>query len=113
MSASALGVASHSLELISLDFCSNVVFRVHRLFFEANSPVFRDMFSLIHPQPGDGMPYVELQEAGDLLNMGLPYLYPAQVQSLSLGPYFDVWPLIKMFDKYEVSPPSEPSVAGH
>lgn len=61
------------LELIRFSpFCSNVVFRTHRLYLEANSPIFKDMFALGSNEKE--LPEVQPDESTAALEVALPYI---------------------------------------
>lgn len=82
---------------------SNVVFRVHRLYLEAHSPVFKDMFALgSELENGAELPRVDLEETSEVLETCLPYVYPARAGPFQLHLEGD-FGAPRMFHKYEVS----------
>ncbi|ORY82960.1 hypothetical protein BCR35DRAFT_352119, partial [Leucosporidium creatinivorum] len=88
------------LLLISKD---NVVFRVHRLYLEAHSPVFKDMFELGRAvEKGAELPEVQLEETSGVLEICLPYIYPARLDPFKLELDGD-FGAVKMFHKYELA----------
>ncbi|ORY82988.1 hypothetical protein BCR35DRAFT_331355 [Leucosporidium creatinivorum] len=91
--------ADADLLLISTD---NVVFRVHRLYLEATSPIFKDMFTLGSAVEKNVAPKIELGESTAVLEMGLPYVYPARLDPFELQ-NDSFWSVVSFFDKYEIA----------
>ncbi|ORY82968.1 hypothetical protein BCR35DRAFT_79752 [Leucosporidium creatinivorum] len=89
------------LKLISKD---RVVFRAHRLYLEAASPVFKAMFEVCRATGGAQLPSIDLEETTAGLEIGLPYVYPGRVDPFKLSrSRKDDWDVISMFDKYEIA----------
>ncbi|KAI5480546.1 hypothetical protein MNV49_000242 [Pseudohyphozyma bogoriensis] len=87
------------LTLLSSD---NVKFAVHRYNLAAASQVFSDMIQLGQPHgPTHKQEDVKLEETAEVLEIVLPYTYPAWVKPFELDfpKSFDV---IKAFDKYGI-----------
>ncbi len=74
---------------------------MHQGALKYHSAVFRDMFEA---GTGSGKDAVPVAEPAEVLAQVLPYCYHERVPPVDCVSA-SFWPLVKTFDKYEVSPP--------